>query len=100
MDNFEEQLRLLHEKYPIVAHTNAGRLSSTIRKMKAEKDLGIPVNRRTGFAISAEFGEPANEMDELAWESFFTGLCDELKQRCPELHSSLFDDEDTNEQHL
>lgn len=90
MHDLEKKVQLLHDKYPIVPHTNAGRLSSTVRRMKAEKELGIPINRRTGVAISAESGEPANEMDESAWEAFFTGLCDELEQRYPDLHKSVF----------
>ncbi|TWU49331.1 hypothetical protein [Rubripirellula reticaptiva] len=98
MDDINELIRSLDQKYPIVPHTNAGRLSSTVRRMKAEKELGIPINRRIGFAVSADSGESANEMDESGWESFFKGLCDELKQRYPELHASLFNGENTNAQ--
>lgn len=66
--------------------------------MKTEKDLGIPVNRHTGFAISTKSGDVANEIDEAARESLFSGLCDELKQGYPELYASVFDDENDNSQ--
>lgn len=73
----EEELRQVHEKSSIVAHTNAGRFSSIIHRMKAKNDLGIPTHRRIGFAVSAESNPAANEMADLAWELFFTGLCDD-----------------------
>ncbi len=67
-----------------------GRLSSTVRRMKAEREQGIPIGRRTGFAVSVETGESASEMNEVAWESFYSGLCDELKRRYPSLFSNIF----------
>jgi len=78
MDDIEEVIRSLEEKYPIVPHTNAGRLFSTVRRMKAERELGLPVARRTGFAISVKDGKPANELNESAWESFYSRLCKRL----------------------
>lgn len=38
MDDIEQVLRSLNEKYPLVPHTDAGRLFSTVRRMKAEKE--------------------------------------------------------------
>ena len=90
MDDIEEQLRLLNEKFPLVPHTHAGRLYSTIRRMKAEKEVGIPIEHRTGFAISVKDGKPANELSESRWEQFYLQLCDELKDRYPSLYNELF----------
>ena len=43
--------------------------------MKAEKEMGIPIEYRTGFAISREDRERANEMDARQWETFYRRLC-------------------------
>ena len=93
MDDIEEVIRSLEEKYPIVPHTNAGRLFSTVRRMKAERELGLPVARRSGFAISVKDSKPANELNESAWESFYSRLCKDLKERYPDLHNQLFFDD-------
>ena len=93
MDDIEEVIRSLEEKYPIVPHTNAGRLFSTVRRMKAERELGLPVARRSGFAISVKDRKPANELNESAWESFYSRLCKDLKERYPDLHDQLFFDD-------
>jgi hypothetical protein len=61
MDDIDKTLRLLKEQFPLVVH-GAGMLFSTVRRMKAEKEHGIPINRRTGFAISVKKGKPANEL--------------------------------------
>ena len=61
-----------------------------VRRMKAEKEAGIPVRRRTGFAISAETGKAANEMDESEWERFYQQLCEELRAKYPKLYADLF----------
>ena len=90
MNDLEELLRSLQEKYPLVPHTGAGQLYSSVRRMKAERELGIPINRRTGFAISVKDGKPANELDESSWEEFYQRLCDELRERYPELYEGLF----------
>ena len=90
MDDIEELVRSLDEKFPLVPHTGAGRLFSTVRRMKAEKEFGIPINRRTGFAISVEKGKPANELEEAEWEEFYSALCGQLKRDYPELYKQLF----------
>ena len=90
MNDIEEQLRSLNEKYPLVQHTHAGRHYSTVRRMKAEKEVGIPVEHRTGFAISVKDGKPANELSESRWEQFYLRLSDELKDRYPSLYNELF----------
>ena len=90
MKDSEELIRRLRKEYPIIPHTNAGRLSSTVRRMKAEKQQAIPINRRTGFAISTSSDQSASEMDEETWEKFYQGLCEELRQQYPELFESIF----------
>ena len=91
MSDIEELLRSLEEKYPLVPHTGAGQLYSAVRRMRAEKECGIPISRRTGFAVSVEHGKPANELDESDWEDFYESLCDQLKERYPDLHTQLFE---------
>lgn len=83
-------LAKLNKKYPLVPHTGAGRLFSMVRRMKAEKKLGIPISFRSGFAISVETGEVANEMTKRKWENFFKNLCEQLKKDYPELYNRLF----------
>lgn len=90
MDDIERLMRSLDEEFPLVSHTGAGRLFSTVRRMKAEKELGIPTTRRTAFAISVDKGKPANELEEPEWEEFYSALCDQLKRDYPELHKQLF----------
>ena len=99
MDDIDEVIRSLEQQYPIVPHTNAGRLFSTVRRMKAEKKLGLPIIRRTGFAISVKEGKPSSELSESAWESFYSGLCKELKERYPDLHEQLFSDDHERTEH-
>jgi len=80
----------LDEKYPLVPHTGAGRLFSMVRRMKAEKELGIPIGIRSGFVISVETGKAANEMAEREWEKFYKSLCEQLKKNYSELYDKLF----------
>jgi hypothetical protein len=58
--------------------------------MKAEKEAGLPIDLRTGFAISAEHGKAANELDEPSWESFYSRLRFSLRAGYPELYVSIF----------
>ncbi len=69
--SIEEQLLKLNKEYPLVRHTNAGRLFSTVRRMKAEKEIGIPINYRSGFAISVKTGKAADKMSEWEWGNFY-----------------------------
>ena len=80
----------LDEKYPLIPHTNAGRLFSLVRRMKAEKELKIPISLRTGFGISVETGKAANKMTEQEWEKFYQNLCEQLKKDYLELYDRLF----------
>ena len=95
MDNqaVDDQLERLDKEYPLVLHTEAGRSFSAVRRMKAEKEMNIPINRRTGFAISVKTGKAANEMTDEEWEGFYNSLIDQLKSDYPDLHKRLFSPE-------
>jgi hypothetical protein len=66
--------------------------------MKAEKEVDIPIPRRTGFAISVERGKPANELDEPQWDEFYSQLCGQLKRDYPELYLQVFPDDPHSEE--
>lgn len=86
----EEKLIKLRDEYPLIPHTNAGRLSSMVRRMKAEQEMEIPINLRSGFAISTANGKHTNEMNEEEWEDFFIALSGELKRDYPEIYERTF----------
>jgi hypothetical protein len=52
MNNHEELSRWLDEQYPLIPHTHAGQLFSTVRHMKIERELAVPIKSRTAFVIS------------------------------------------------
>jgi hypothetical protein len=86
----EDQLEKLSKEYPLVLHTDAGRSFSTVRRMTAEKKMGIPINLRTGFAISVKTGKAANAMTEDEWEEFYYALSERLKGDYPDLYERIF----------
>jgi len=86
----EEKLIKLNNEYSLIPHTNAGRLSSMVRRMKAEKEMEVPINLRSGFAVSTATGKHTNEMDEEEWEDFFITLSGDLKRDYPELYQKIF----------
>src|ERR1700704_1806580 len=86
----KDQLEKLDEEYPLILHTDAGRTFSTVRRMKAEKTMGIPIFLRTGFAISTETGKAANTMTEDEWEKFYDALSERLKRDYPGLYERIF----------
>jgi cold shock CspA family protein len=83
-------LDILEEDFPINLHTGAGRSFSTVRRMTAEKELGIPVSYRSGKAISVKLKIRANEMTAEQWEDFYKSLCDNLKEDHPKLYYEIF----------
>jgi hypothetical protein len=95
MDNptLEDQLEMLDKEYPLVLHTDAGRAFSTVRRMKTEKTMGLPINLRTGSAISVETGKAANEMTDDEWQEFYNSLSERLKGDHPDLYKRLFSPE-------
>jgi hypothetical protein len=90
IQTLEDQLEKLSKEYPLVLHTDAGRSFSTVRRMTAEKKMGIPINLRTGFAISVKTGKAANEMTEDEWDEFYNALSERLNGDYPHLYKSLF----------
>ena len=90
MENIEELLEKIRKECPLIPHTNAGQLMSTVRRMKREKELDIPIPYRTGSAISVEHATPANELAAQQWEDFYEGLCRELQQYYRNLSAKLF----------
>ncbi|MEX0596926.1 MAG: hypothetical protein WD512_10540 [Candidatus Paceibacterota bacterium] len=88
--SIEEKLKEIKRKYPLVPHTNAGRLYSTVRRMKAEKEADIPLEMRSSFAISTASGMAANEMAEEKWERFYKDLSSELKRDYSNLYEQIF----------
>lgn len=74
-------------------NTEAGRSFSAVRRMKAEREFGIPINLRTGFAVSVKTGKAANEMTDEEWEEFYRSLSKKLKGDYPDLYKTLFSPE-------
>ena len=66
----KDQLEILDSEYPLELYTDASRTYSTVRRMKTEKKIGLPINLRSGCAISVETGKAANTMTEDEWEKF------------------------------
>jgi CRISPR/Cas system endoribonuclease Cas6 (RAMP superfamily) len=86
----DEMLKELNKTFPLTRHTGVGMLCTTVRRMKAEKELNIPISWRIGSAISVETGKRGNEMNELEWNKFYTDLCENLKRDYPSMYDRLF----------
>ncbi len=86
----KDKLVRLDQEFPFVADTNASRVFSAVRRMKAEKDTGVPIQYRTGFVISTKTGKRANEMTQREWEDFYKDMCDDLKRQYPQEYRRLF----------
>ena len=85
-----ELLKKLNEEFPLTKHTGVGMLYTTVRRMKAEKELNIPIAWRIGSAISVETGKRGNEMNEQEWNKFYKDLCENLKRDYPSMYDRLF----------
>jgi len=85
MDNVSELLKKLSQECPLIPFTHASRLSSTVRRMKREKELNIPVEHRTGFVISVEHGSRAHDLAEAEWDKLYAALSQELLLNYPSL---------------
>ena len=86
----KDQLETLAKEYPLISYTEAARAFSMVRRMKAEKTMGIPIALRSGYAISTKNKKAANEMTEAEWEEFYNDLSERLRGDYPELYESLF----------
>lgn len=89
-DRKAEVLKRLNEEFPTTVHTGIGALYTTVRRMKAEKALNIPIAWRISSAISVETGKRRNEMNELQWNKFYKDLCENLKRDYPSMYDRLF----------
>jgi hypothetical protein len=90
MNTLEQTNAELDKKDPVTPHTHAGRMYTTVRRMKAEKELEVPIKFRSGSAISVKTGKPANKMTKKEWEEFYRILSEWLKEEYPERYSILF----------
>lgn len=88
--SLEEQIKKVLSEYSLIPHTRSSRLFSTVRRMKAEKELGVPLERRVCFAISVKTRKSVNEMTEQEWEDFYKDLSEELKNDYPDIYAKLF----------
>ena len=89
-EELKKQLEKLERECPLVPHTHAGRLYSMVRRMNKEKELNIPIDFRSGFAISVKTGKSANKMTENEWNDFFKSLSKELNEGYPDLFKRIF----------
>ena len=79
-DNLEETWKMIQEKYPLVHFTGSSRLYTMVRRMQAEKKYGIPVELRSGFAVSVKTGKNANPANtNMPWGKGDTPVADILK---------------------
>ena len=85
-----DKIAKLDKECPLIPYTGSSRLFSAVRRMKAEKERKIPVENRSGFAISVKTGKAANTMTETEWEEFYAALSRQLKRDYPDLYEDLF----------
>jgi hypothetical protein len=89
-EEWQAQLEKLAKEAPLIMHTDAGRTFSMVRRMRAEKKIGVPISLRSGFAISTENGKAANAMTEDEWEAFYIALSNHLRRKYPGLYALVF----------
>jgi hypothetical protein len=74
----------------VVLHTDAGRLSSTVRQMKWDIEHDTPIPELDTHAISVESGKKPSQMSKEEAKIFYLLLCGELLAKYPELYESIF----------
>jgi len=81
----------LVERYcPPLPWIRRSQIYSAVRRMQAEKELGIPVCQRSSRLLSVKDGKRANELPEQEWEALFERLCNQLQEDYPEEYARLF----------
>lgn len=90
MSDIDDIVRSLDEQAPLLFYTGASMTYSSVRRMKAEKDLALPLGRRTGRIIAVKSGKRANQLTEDEWEELYLALCGRLKRSWPDLYERLF----------
>ena len=93
MKDLETLLQFIEERCPVQGYTAAALLCTSVRRMKMEKELAIPLVHRTSSIVAADAGKPANELDEKEWGDLYSWLCERLKARYPDEHARLFQPE-------
>ena len=88
--SLQEKLTIVNKECPFVGFNGASCLITTLRRMKMQEELDIPVENRTGHAISVENGKCTNEMTLDEWQKFYGDLKGELKKWYPEVHEKMF----------
>ena len=88
--SLKEKLESIERECPFVPHTNAGRLYSTVRRMKMQEELDIPYEYRFSHAIFLKTRQRTHELDKKNWDEFYCGLSAELKRDYPELYERIF----------
>lgn len=88
--SLEKRTENIMKECVLIPYTRSSRLFSSVRRMKAEKELNVPFSRRTGFVISTKTGNRTNEMAEEEWEKFYEALSNELKTDYPDIYARLF----------
>ena len=86
----DEQVAELDKEFPLRPFTGRSMLYSAVRRMKAEKERDIPIERRSGFAVSVKTGKAANKMTKREWEQFYSAMVDDLKRDYPDSYLELF----------
>jgi hypothetical protein len=89
-EEWRVQLEKLAMENPLISYTDASRTFSMVRRMKAEKKMGIPITLRSGYAISTRNGKAANAMTEDEWEEFYEALSKHLRRDYPALYALVF----------
>jgi hypothetical protein len=86
----DDEIAKLDKEFPLRAFTGRSMLYSMVRRMKAEKERNIPIERRTDFAVSVKSGKAAHKMTRREWESFYKTLSERLKTDYPDSYLDLF----------
>ena len=88
--NIDDKIAKLDKECPLKPFTRSSMIFSAVRRMRAEKEMNIPIARRSGFACSVKTGKAANKMAKREWEQFYSVMVEDLKREYPDLYAGLF----------
>jgi len=86
----DEKIRYIELTYPVRVRTELAGLVTAVRRMKAERDFEVPVNRRTVVEFSGERVKQEKATSKEEWDGFFANLSAELLLNYPEHWERLF----------
>src|SRR5258708_7342250 len=86
----DDKIAKLDKECPLKPFTRSSMIFSAVRRMKAEKEMNIPIARRSGFACSVKTGKAANKMTKREWEEFYSVMVEDLKRDYPDSYLGLF----------